>query len=112
MPLPSALPLVASLLLSACTMSDTPPSHEPAPLPPQIEPERGEPADDTCGAERVEGRLGQTYREALGEILRRESGAGALRVMRPGHAYTLEYRADRLSVRLDEEGVITAIRCG
>jgi hypothetical protein len=41
-----------------------------------------------------------------------ESGAAAMRVMHPGQAYTLEYRADRLSIRLDEDGVITTIGCG
>ncbi|TFH85847.1 hypothetical protein EQG41_15595 [Billgrantia azerbaijanica] len=93
-------------------MTASPPPREPAPLPPRVEPGRGSSGDDPCGAGRVQDRVGRAYSEALGEALRRESGAGALRVMRPGEAHTLEYRAERLNVHLDEDEVITAIRCG
>jgi len=86
-------------------MTPSSPPHEPAPPPPRIAP-------DPCGAGRVQARLGQPYREALGTTLLRESGASTLRVIRPGEAHTLEYRAARLEVRLDREARITAIRCG
>ncbi|WP_240454097.1 I78 family peptidase inhibitor [Halomonas sp. NO4] len=101
------IPLVAGLLLSGCAMTASPPPREPAPPPPRVDG-----GDDACGAGRVQDRVGQTYSEALGQSLQQASGADALRVMRPGHAYTLEYRADRLNVRVDEAGVITAIGCG
>ncbi|WP_240455535.1 I78 family peptidase inhibitor [Halomonas faecis] len=103
----SLVTLGAGLLVSACTMIASPPPPDPAPNPP-----RSDETDDRCGAGRVQDRVGRTYSESLGQTLLQESGAGALRVMRPGYAYTLEYRADRLNVRVDEAGVITAIGCG
>ncbi|MFY0991756.1 I78 family peptidase inhibitor [Halomonas sp. C05BenzN] len=87
------------------TQSNAP--REPAPEPPRVS-EGG----DACGARHVQDRVGRQYDETLGQSIHEESGAGAFRVLRPGEAHTLEYRADRLNVRLDEDGVITAIGCG
>lgn len=100
-------PLVAALLLSACTGTPQPMPAEEAPPPPSITD-----ADDACGARTVQDRVGREYTGALGEAIAEESGAATIRVMRPGEAHTLEYRGDRLNVRLDEDGVITDIGCG
>lgn len=102
---------VASLsLMTACSaMNETSVRREPAPEPPRVT--SGE-DEDTCGAGRVQDRVGRDFDEALGTSLREESGAEMLRVMRPGEAYTLDYRAERLNVRLDENGTITALDCG
>lgn len=97
--------LAAGLLLAGCTTPPAPP-HEPAPVPPRVAPS-GE-----CGAERVQDRVGRPYAEGLGEAILAESGAATLRVIRPGEAVTLDYRGDRINVRLDDDGVITDIRCG
>jgi len=35
-----------------------------------------------------------------------------MRVIRPGDAVTLDYRPDRLNVRLDDDDVISEIGCG
>ncbi|MCG6659721.1 hypothetical protein HOP52_18385 [Halomonas campisalis] len=108
MPMKPAFATITGMLLMGCTaMPTTPPPHEPAPPPPAADRQ-----EDTCGAQRVQAHVGEKYSEALGEALEQTSGAQALRVMRPGYAYTLEYRAERLNVRLDEDGVITAIGCG
>ncbi|PMR72136.1 hypothetical protein C1H69_22315 [Billgrantia endophytica] len=88
-------------------MTQTNGPREPAPEPPRVSEE-----GDTCGASRVQDRVGRQFDEALGESMREQSGAGTIRVMRPGHAYTLEYRADRLNVRVDDNEVITDIGCG
>lgn len=88
-------------------MSHTNASHDPAPKPPQV----GE-SEDACGAERVQDRIGRHYDEALGESIHRDSGAADLRVIRPGHAYTMEYQSDRINVHLDQSGTITEIDCG
>ncbi|MGR4070208.1 I78 family peptidase inhibitor [Halomonas sp. LR3S48] len=82
-------------------------SHDPAPKPPQV----GESEDD-CGAQRVQDRVGRRYDEALGESIRQQSGAATLRVIRPGHAYTMEYRGDRINVHIDDSDTITDIGCG
>ncbi|QTF93227.1 I78 family peptidase inhibitor, partial [Halomonas sp. BM-2019] len=79
---------------------------EPAPPPPRVE------ASGECGAGRVQDRVGREYSESLGESIRDESGAASVRVIRPGEAVTLDYRADRLNVRLDDDDIIAEIGCG
>ncbi len=108
-PLRSCLAAAGLMLLAGCSpMSQSNASHEPAPKPPRVTSE----SEDACGANRVQDRIGRRYDDALGEAIRRESGAAMLRVMRPGEAHTLDYRADRLNVHLDEGGTITDIGCG
>lgn len=106
MPLKALFPALAGLLLAGCAGMTSPPAHESAPPPPRVETQ----AD--CGAERVQDRVGREYSEALGESIRAESGAAAVRVIRPGEAVTLDYRADRLNVRLDDDDIISEIGCG
>jgi hypothetical protein len=93
------------ILLSGCAA--TPPQRESAPLPPRVTTEGSQ-----CGARYVQDHLESRYDEALGDSIREESGAEALRVLRPGEAHTMEYRAERLNIRLDEESIITTIGCG
>lgn len=106
MPFKVLPPVIAGLLLAGCAGMGAPPSHESAPPPPRVE-SRGE-----CGAAQVQDRVGRAYSEALGEAIHAESGAAAMRVIRPGDAVTLDYRPDRLNVRLDDDDVITEIGCG
>ncbi|MGM0982547.1 MAG: I78 family peptidase inhibitor [Pseudomonadota bacterium] len=102
------LTAVGLMLMTACsaTNESTVP-RDPAPEPPRVNE-----GDDACGAGRVQDRVGRAFDEALRASLREQSGAEALRVMRPGEAHTLDYRAERLNVRLDERGRITALDCG
>ena len=60
----------------------------------------------------MQDRVGRHYDEALGESIQQESGAATLRAIRPGHAYTLDYRNDRINVHLDDDSMITQIGCG
>lgn len=107
--MPVRLLLLMSLLpvLAACAGMTAPPPRDEAPLPPRVTTDT-----DSCGAARVQDRVGRHFGNPLGESMLSESGAEAMRVMEPGQAYTMEYRADRLNIRLDEAGVITAIGCG
>lgn len=99
-----------ALMLAGCagsaSTSNAPPRNE-APKPPTMSQ-----SEDACGAQRLQDHVGDAYTEALGERLEQKSGAATVRVKRPGQAYTMEYRADRLDVSLDDAGVIQAIRCG
>lgn len=106
MPTKLTLGLVAGLALAGCTVSNQTPAPESAPPPPVVE------TSGDCGAERVQDRVGREYSDSLGASIQAESGAASLRVMRPGEAHTLEYRADRINVRLDERDTITDIGCG
>ncbi|SEN31208.1 I78 family peptidase inhibitor [Halomonas caseinilytica] len=97
-----------ALMLTGCAGSaSTAPPRTEAPKPPTMSQ-----AEDACGARQVQDHVGEAYTEALGERLEQESGAGDVRAKRPGQAYTMEFRADRLDVNLDDAGVIRAIRCG
>ncbi len=107
MPIRQLLLMSLLPLLAACAGMAAPPPRDEAPLPPKVNTDA-----DSCGAGRVQDRVGRRFADSLGESMLTESGAGALRVMKPGQAYTQEYRADRLSLRLDEDGVITTIGCG
>lgn len=95
-----------AMLLSGCGAT-SPPQRESAPPPPRVTTEGSQ-----CGARYVQDHLGSHYDAALGDSIREESGAEALRVLRPGEAHTMEYRAERLNIRLDDAGVITTIGCG
>src|SRR5690554_3502370 len=102
--------LAASLgLLAGCApiSNSNGVDHEPAPQPPQV----GE-AADMCGAQQVQDRIGRYYDAALGEAVRAESGATVLRIIRPGHAYTMDYRGDRINIHIDDGELITSIGCG
>ncbi|MGQ0335931.1 I78 family peptidase inhibitor [Halomonas elongata] len=106
----ATLALMFTGLLAGCagsaSTSNAPPRDE-APKPPTMSQ-----SEDACGAQRLQDHVDDAYTEALGERLEQESGAATVRVKRPGQAYTMEFRADRLDVSLDDAGVIQAIRCG
>jgi Peptidase inhibitor I78 family len=82
-------------------------------LPPgsaAAEPEPG--AVPACDAEAVQRFVGEIYTPELGEQARVAAGAGVARALRPGEVVTMEYRADRLSLTLDESGRIVRAACG
>ena len=81
-----ALPLL--LLLAACAETGTGP---------------GQP--DTSGADTLSAWLGQP----ASALPPRE---GPVRIIAPGSAVTMDYRADRLNADLDAAGRITRLWCG
>ncbi|MHB0776147.1 I78 family peptidase inhibitor [Halomonas sp. WWR20] len=103
--------LLGAGLLSAC-QSRMPP--EAPPSPPRVAAATPDTSgiDTTCGAEAVQSAVGRALDEALRERLASESGAARVRTMRPGQAYTMDYREDRLSVRVDAQGRIESLSCG
>ncbi|MEQ6888366.1 I78 family peptidase inhibitor [Halomonas sp. CS7] len=106
MPLKALAPFLVGLLLAGCAGSSNTPAPAPAPPPPSVA------AGGTCDAASLQDRVGQRFTATLGETLQAEGGATTLRVLHPGTAATLDYRQDRLNVRLDERDLITAIDCG
>lgn len=106
MPFKALAPFLVGLLLAGCAGSTTTPAPAPAPPPPSMA------AGHACDAASLQGRVGQRFTATLGETLQAESGAATLRVLHPGTVATLDYRQDRLNVRLDERDIITAIDCG
>lgn len=98
-------------LLTACVYSPMPETGnasdvEPAPPPPTLEQ-----TGSTCDAGQLDA-TGRDFDESQVEALKRASGARHVRVLRPGDAATMDYRIDRLNIRLDDNDRISALGCG
>lgn len=117
--LAASLATLLSLGLAACSgTSDTgdtalpdaaeaPAASAPAPVDAPTAP-----AAMTCDAGVVQALVGQPSDDAVIEQARTDSGAGTVRVLKPGDAATMDYREDRLNIDLDADGVIQSLRCG
>ena len=92
------------LMATACT-SLPPPTDGSAP------PEQGA-GESGCNAAAAQDLVGRQRSEALGAEALRLTGARAVRWIRPGDAVTMDYRPDRLNIELDEQGRVSAFRCG
>lgn len=69
-------------------------------------------AGESCNAKAAEQYVGQVLDEALAERARASAGARGVRVIRPGMAVTMDHRAGRLNIELDDAGRILRVRCG
>jgi hypothetical protein len=65
-----------------------------------------------CNAGKARSAVGRPYTEAAAEKARVAAGASTTRKTEPGRAYTMEFRPDRLTLRVDRRGVVTAVVCG
>ncbi len=90
------------ILLSAGCV---PPPHGD-PVPP-LPPENAE-----CNAAAAQNLVGRQESPELTAEAQRLSGARAVRVLRPGQMITMEYRADRLNIRIDTRQKVLAVTCG
>jgi len=109
--------LAAALALCACA---TPPGDAaaqaqaaqagneviaPAPAPADATPQ--------CNADAAQSYVGQEASKATLAQAQAAAGAtGALRVIKPGQAATMDFRADRLNVEVDDDNSIVRITCG
>lgn len=91
--------LAAGLLMGCATVS---PEEEQVP----------EHGAGRCEAAPVQDLIGRERSEALGAEALRRSGAATLRWIPPGTAVTMDYRADRLNIELDDRNRATGLRCG
>ena len=94
------LTLMAAPLAACATYSD-----------PAAPPDRPS-ADALCNAEAVQSHVGAMVTPEIGATILEESGAESLRWGPPNSVWTMDYRADRVNVRYDEEMMITEITCG
>lgn len=97
----AALALGLLLPLAACA------SQREATSPPA-----GGGLEGACSAEAADFALGELYGPTLAQDAREAAGAEIVRALRPGQAVTMEYRADRLSLVLGEDGRVSDVRCG
>ena len=65
-----------------------------------------------CDAQPVQNLVGQKFSSAVNDQARNGAGARLVRVLKPGEVMTMEYNQERLNVILDEQGAISALRCG
>lgn len=84
------------LALAGCATAQTP--VEPAPT-------------GKCDAKSLTSVVGQTASEQLGAEILRRSGAARLRWISPGMMVTMEYRDDRVNVKLGPDNKVAAITC-
>lgn len=98
--------IVAAAALGGCTPQikqdiDAASSGQPAP-----------PRQGHCDATAVQDLIGQQRSDPLGTQIRERSGSRILRWITPGMAVTLDYREDRINVKLDDQGRVTELSCG
>jgi len=92
--------LIALALVCACST---------APAAPII---HGETPGHTCQTAGLARFLGQAGTSATGAAIKRASHAAVLRWAPPGYMLTMDYRADRVTVYLDDARKVTKINCG
>lgn len=65
-----------------------------------------------CDAAGINDLVGRTATVELGAEALRRSGSRHLRWIRPGDVVTMDYRPDRLNVRLDFQNRVDGFTCG
>jgi hypothetical protein len=107
------LSLVAvAVLLAACATSAPPPaavvaSGGDAPLP-----IHGETAGKACQPSGTNQFIGQPATSETGAAIMAATHAAVLRWAPPGIMLTMDYREDRVTVRLGPDSKVTDIKCG
>ena len=69
-------------------------------------------AQKQCNADPVQYAVGQQYTPELGEKVKEISGSSVVRTLAPGQVVTMEFRLDRVSIHIDDKGIITRVTCG
>lgn len=75
-------------------------------------PVRGETPGRVCTTDRLARYVGKTATTAMGSDILRDANAANLRWVRSGDAVTMDYRRDRINVKLDNAIVVTGFSCG
>lgn len=95
------LAVLTALPLAACTTANADGEAPPAP-----------PAGGGCDAAPAQYHIGHDATAQMGAAILKDSGAATLRWGPPNSVWTMEYRADRVNVKYDENSKITEITCG
>jgi len=93
------LPLLG-VSLSACAGK---PMRTGGPLPPQLQ---------ACNPDAVQDEVGKPATVERIEAIRVRSGSKVVRVVRPGQMVTMDFRGDRVDIRVDAQDVIVSVGCG
>jgi hypothetical protein len=65
-----------------------------------------------CAESGATAAIGKTASDDVVEKARLDANARVARVLRPGHAYTMEYNGARLNLNTDKNGRIVSVNCG
>lgn len=108
MPRSDLLPATAAITLSLAALSlaacaNPPKVQDGGVLPPQ---------QMQCDADAARDAIGKPPGDAVVEQARIAAGAKTTRVLRPDQSATLDFRGDRLNLRLDDAGVVKSLDCG
>ncbi|WP_232491954.1 I78 family peptidase inhibitor [Novosphingobium kaempferiae] len=98
-------PILLAASLAACSSQTPPPASTPEPAPEAS----AEPT--SCGAEQFASYVGQKGTDDVIAAIQAKRGDQPIRVIKPGMAVTMDYRAERLNVDLDDSGTITRFYC-
>lgn len=110
---PLPLSLFAMISIAGCApmaSHEPPPGAETTPAP-EIRVGPG-PEDGACRAEAAQRFVGRMPDEDTVRDAMAASGAATVRVIAHDAMVTMDYRGDRLNLRLDESGRIAAVACG
>lgn len=87
-----------------------PPANDTPPAP--VLTKKRDPNNMNCDASKAQWAVGKTVDDALLSKAKADSGATLIRTLRPGQVTTMEYRAERLNLRVDEKGKVLDVNCG
>lgn len=65
-----------------------------------------------CNADKASHVTGKRISAQLEQEAKQSSGAGMIRVIRPGQMVTKEYRSERLNLQLNDYDVVVRAYCG
>jgi hypothetical protein len=99
------LALAGAALVAGCAA----PAPAPAPAAPPAAPP--EPVYQ-CNADGARFAVGQPLTPQLEAAARVRSGAGTVRVLKPGEVTTMELNGGRLNLDVDARNRVTEVRCG
>ncbi len=100
-----SLIILAAGALASCVAAAAPPPEPEIPV-------RGAAGGSVCRQQSFEEFIGQIASSAVGAEMLRVSGARVIRWVQPGMMVTMDYREDRLTVRLAENNRIVTASCG
>jgi hypothetical protein len=108
--------MLSTSMLSACTSTprgdDAVASSGTMAPPPATDAGTTPPPAQQCNADAAQSVVGQAASAEVIEQARVAAGATVARTLKPNQAVTMEYRFDRLNLRVDEKNVVQSVACG
>ncbi|CAM3725179.1 I78 family peptidase inhibitor [Bordetella tumulicola] len=105
-------PIILAAILTACASPGTQQAPADTTTSGGGSMSSGSTQPGTCDAQAVQNLVGQQYTESLDSDIQSGAGANQIRVLKPGQVMTMEYNPARVNVIIEDNGAISAIRCG